>query len=164
LQDNTTITCADVDSGENRGDCCYTNQYSDGQKCVSCEVGTDCTVLGTSLATQALTAGYWRASSTSTDVRPCWFVDACAGNSDASRSSTIVSQNCSATAYPSSLSGDTTSSSVSADNILVEDSLGCNDTAITTRTASIGQIDVATYCASGYKGPCKLYYCSQCSC
>jgi hypothetical protein len=27
-------------------------------------------------------SGYWRASATSTDVRPCWFADACAGNNN----------------------------------------------------------------------------------
>jgi hypothetical protein len=73
----STLTCADTDSGENRGDCCYGIQYSNGQSCEACEVGTDCSIIGTSLATVSLVAGYWRASTASTDVRPCWFADAC---------------------------------------------------------------------------------------
>eukprot|EP00953_Heterococcus_sp_UTEX-ZZ885_P035939 18536-Heterococcus_DN1.PRE.5 len=126
LPSNTTLTCSDTDSGENRGDCCYNSQYSDGTRCVTCKVGTDCSVVGTSLATQSLVHGYWRAATTSTDVRPCWFADACTGNRNENSSN-------------STSGADTTTTSTSS------------------IVRGITQVDDATYCAQGYKGPCEHY-------
>jgi hypothetical protein len=132
LPSNTTLTCADTDSGENRGDCCYNNQYSNGTSCVICEQGTNCSAIGTSLATQSLVKGYWRASTTSTDVRPCWFADACMSNSN----------------------NNSTNSTAGADN---------TTTTSTSSIVSITQVDDTTYCAQGYKGPCKYTsYCNLC--
>eukprot|EP00953_Heterococcus_sp_UTEX-ZZ885_P021340 11904-Heterococcus_DN1.PRE.1 len=157
LTSNATLTCADTDSGENRGDCCYSNQYSNGESCVTCEQGTDCSVIGTSLATQSLIDGYWRASTTSTDVRPCWFTDACRSRNNSSSATSTGSKNCSTTLRVSS-----TMSSISSDNILFEDSDGCNDTTTTspTSTVSVTRVDDTMYCAQGYKGPLlfKYYY------
>jgi hypothetical protein len=152
---NTTLTCADTDSGENRGDCCYNSQYSNGESCASCETGTDCSVIGTSLATQSLVIGYWRASTTSTDVRPCWFADACMANSNRPANTTVITasnKDCGTTVAVSS-----SRSSASSDNILFEESDDCNDTSPSTSNASVTQVDTTTYCAEGYKGPCKYY-------
>jgi hypothetical protein len=158
LSNESTLTCADTDSGENRGDCCYKNQYSNGKSCVTCQQGTECSVIGTSLATQSLITGYWRASLTSTDVRPCWFANACISNSNSTSATATGSKNCSTTLRVSS-----TVSSISSDNILFEESDGCDDVITFTATSttsivSITQVDDATYCAQGYKGPCK--YCT----
>jgi hypothetical protein len=153
LPRNATLTCADTDSGENRGDCCYSNQYSNGESCVTCEQGTDCSVIGTSLATQSLVKGYWRASTTSTDVRPCWFADACRSNNNSTSATATGSKNCSTTLRVSS-----TVSSISSDNILFEESDGCDDaTTSTSSIVSIAQADDSIYCAEGYTGPCKYY-------
>jgi hypothetical protein len=152
---SSTLTCADADSGENQANCCYGTQYSDGSSCVTCEEGTDCSVIGTSLATQSLVSGYWRASSTSTDVRPCWFADACSGNTNATQATYGIANDCTTT---SSYSRYNSSEFSNGDNILVEDSEGCGDIADTsTATSSITQVDVSTYCASGYRGPCEYY-------
>jgi hypothetical protein len=155
LPGNSTLTCADTDSGENQAKCCYGNQYSDGSSCVTCEQGTDCSVIGTSLATQSLVSGYWRASSTSTDVRSCWFADACSGNTNATQVTAGIADDCTTT---TSFSRYNSSEFSNGDNILVEDSEGCDDVANTnTATSSIAQVDVTTYCAKGYRGPCKYY-------
>jgi hypothetical protein len=127
LPSNTTLTCADTDSGENRGDCCYNNQYSNGTSCVTCKQGTHCSVIGTSLATQSLIDGYWRASPTSTDVRPCWFADACTGNSNKNSSN--------------STTGADTTTLTSTSSIV----------------RGFTQVDDTTYCVQGYKGPCEYY-------
>jgi hypothetical protein len=77
-----TTTCADVDTGDTRSDCCNDKQYSDGMNRQTCLRGADCSVTGTTLATLSMTAGYWRASDSTTDVRDCWFVKACAGTNN----------------------------------------------------------------------------------
>jgi hypothetical protein len=81
LHDNATAaaTCTDADTGENRGDCCYDGQYSDGTRCIACIAGADCSIVGSTLATLPLTAGFWRASDATTDVRECWLAAACVG-------------------------------------------------------------------------------------
>jgi hypothetical protein len=139
-------------TGENRGDCCYGNQYSNGISCVTCEAGTDCSTIGTSLATQSLLTGYWRASTISTDVRPCWFAHACAGNSNTTAARTDTSRECTTI----------TASNDVPSNIPISDGVGCKDTTATSTNmiASITQVDDTTYCAQGYKGPCKCttYY------
>jgi hypothetical protein len=156
LSNESTLTCSDTDIGENRGDCCYGNQYSNGESCVTCEAGTDCSVIGTSLATQSLLTGYWRASLTSTDVRPCWFANACISNSNSTSVTATGSKNCSTT-----LRVGSTMSSMSSDNILFEESDGCDDVTTTATSASsivsIKQVEDTTYCAQGYEGPCKYY-------
>jgi hypothetical protein len=132
--------------GENGSDCCYGNQYSNGESCVTCEAGTDCSVIGTTLATQSLVKGYWRASTASTDVRPCWFANACTGNSSSSAAETDTSRDCTTTTASNAVPSSSDSS------VLISDGSGCND----TTTASISATSAAstTYCTQGYKGPC----------
>jgi hypothetical protein len=84
-------------AGENRGDCCYGNQYSNGISCVTCMAGANCSTIGTSLATQSLVKGYWRASITSTDVRQCWFPEACTSSSNTSAAAADVPSDCTTT-------------------------------------------------------------------
>jgi hypothetical protein len=93
----------DIDTGENKGDCCYNNQYNNGTNCNSCPEGADCSVVGTTLATLSMTPGYWRASQATTDVRDCWLAEAC-GN---------VTKNDTA---PARRTTDTTASVVQANN------------------------------------------------
>eukprot|EP00953_Heterococcus_sp_UTEX-ZZ885_P007030 4284-Heterococcus_DN1.PRE.2 len=134
----STLTCADTDSGENR----------------ACDPGTDCSTIGTSLATPSLVAGYWRASTTSTDVRPCWFADACMTNYENGSESTSSTSTSSKT-IGATVSVSTTMSSSSSITLLFQESDDCNDTTATSTTilASIARVDDATYCAQGYKGP-----------
>jgi hypothetical protein len=152
LLSNATLTCSDTDSGESRGDCCYGNQYSDGESCVTCKQGLSCSVIGASLATQSLVKGYWRASAASTDVRPCWFPGACAGNTNKTVAAATIAEhnNCTTTTSYSRYNSSVYSSN---GNTLVEHSGGCN--IASTSTASIAQVEVTTYCAQGYKGPCQ---------
>jgi hypothetical protein len=57
--------------------CCYAGQYSDGTSCKQCLPGADCSIAGGTLATQQLQPGFWRASVTTTDIRECWYTEAC---------------------------------------------------------------------------------------
>jgi hypothetical protein len=92
LHNDATATCIDADTGENRGDCCYNGQYSDGTRCIACIAGADCSTVGSTLATLPLTAGFWRASDATTDVRECWLAAACVGTvHNASAATTAVS-------------------------------------------------------------------------
>jgi hypothetical protein len=135
-------------AGENRGDCCYGNQYSNGISCVTCMAGANCSTIGTSLATQSLVKGYWRASFTSTDIRQCWYPKAC--NSTTSAAAADVPSDCTTTILPDGITSSSTTS------ILISDGVGCNDTATASiSAASTLQTDATTYCTEGYKGPCK---------
>jgi hypothetical protein len=128
--------------------------------------GADCSVIGTSLATQAMLPGYWRASSTSTDVRQCWLATACTGNTDAvdttatsdgstenisSRDDNVTTtvESSSSEAWVSGLTTSTTSQSNGAPT-LVDD-----NTSTSSTTKGVLQSDSNVYCAAGYKGPCK---------
>jgi hypothetical protein len=104
------LTCADNDSGENNGNCCYGTQYSDGSVCQQCLPGADCSVVGTSLMTQSLLPGNWRASNTTTDVRPCWFAEACSG----SRANTAANATATTSAAVAAVTG--TQSGIGSDN------------------------------------------------
>jgi hypothetical protein len=160
LLSNATLTCADTDSGENRGDCCYNNQYSNGTNCVTCQQGTNCSVVGTSLATQLLVKGYWRASTTSTDVRPCWFSKACTGNSSTTTAAAAgMPSDCATTISTddSAFRSDKSSSTINSADIV--DGVGCDDNTMSSLIGAIDpQLDDTTYCAQGYKGACK-YHC-----
>jgi hypothetical protein len=137
-------------AGENRGDCCYGNQYSNGISCVTCMAGANCSTIGTSLATQSLVKGYWRASITSTDVRQCWFPEACTSSSNTSAAAADVPSDCTTTILPDSFTSSGTTS------ILISDSVGCNDTDTAASISAFTlQIEDTTYCTQGYKGPCK---------
>jgi hypothetical protein len=157
LPSNTTLTCADTDSGENRGNCCYNNQYSNGTNCVTCQQGTNCSAVGTSLATQSLVKGYWRASTTSTDVRPCWFAKACTGNNSTTAAAAAdTPSDCVTTISTASSAFRTDVSSSTINSADVVDGNGCDDNTISSLiSASDTQLDDTTYCAQGYKGPCK---------
>jgi hypothetical protein len=63
---------------------CYGTQYSDSKlkACVSCLPGADCSILGSSLTSQTLQPGYWRAVLNTTDVRKCWVAKACIGDTN----------------------------------------------------------------------------------
>jgi hypothetical protein len=69
--------------------CCDASQYSDSGSCNSCLRGADCSVIGITLATQPLQPGYRRASNATTDVRECWYAEACA-RLDATAASTDI--------------------------------------------------------------------------
>jgi hypothetical protein len=157
LPSNTTLTCADTDSGENRGDCCYNNQYSNKTSCVTCQQGTNCSVVGTSLATQSLVKGYWRASPTSTDVRPCWFAKACSGNgSTTTAAAADIPSDCATTITTDNSAFRSDKSSFTSTSADIADGDGCDDNTVSSLiSASDTQLDDTTYCAQGYKGPCK---------
>jgi hypothetical protein len=53
-------------------------------KCMGCPAGIDCAKPGTTVPTLKLEPGFWRTSSTSTDVRHCPSPGACVGSSDPS--------------------------------------------------------------------------------
>jgi hypothetical protein len=122
LQSNVDdATCVDVDSGENKGNCCYGTQYSNGTDCEPCPKGANCSTVGSTLATMSMKPGFWRASSTTTDVRDCWLAEACG---------TVTKIE---TATTSRRTSDTTVAVAQANND-------------------------NTYCADGYKGPCKCMH------
>jgi predicted outer membrane repeat protein len=81
---DSSNTCTDTDSGRGGADCCYGTQYTNGNSCEVCLRGADCSILGSSLASQSLTIGFWRASDSTTDVRECWLKSACNGSSSSS--------------------------------------------------------------------------------
>ena len=92
IANGSNQTCADTDSGEGGSDCCYDTQYSDGKKCVPCLEGGDCTTVGSSLATQSLKSGRWRASQDTTDIRKCWVKHACTGGGSTAQNTSSVSR------------------------------------------------------------------------
>jgi hypothetical protein len=89
LLGSTSATCTDTDTGEGASDCCNDEQYSNGVQCVPCLEGADCSVVGSTLASQALVPGYWRLSTNTTDVRKCWVPEACVGNNEGTDSGFI---------------------------------------------------------------------------
>jgi hypothetical protein len=98
--DNSYRTCADTDSGVGGADCCYSKkQYRDGTNCLDCIDGADCSAVGSSVATQALKAGFWRNSNLTTDIRACKFAAAC---NHTTASATSVSRRTAATAAAAS--------------------------------------------------------------
>jgi hypothetical protein len=100
----------DTDTGENKGDCCYGNQYSDGTSCKQCPEGADCSTVGSTLATLSMALGFWRASQATTDVRACWLAEACR-DIDSYDTATAT-----ATAANARRTTDTTSAVVQAEN------------------------------------------------
>jgi predicted outer membrane repeat protein len=81
------LTCSDTDSGQGGDNCCSGNQYSDGAQCLPCLHGGDCSTVGSSLISQRLQPGYWRAAVDTNDVRECWYAAACGGDVNKSGSS-----------------------------------------------------------------------------
>jgi hypothetical protein len=77
-----TVTCSDTDSGSGEASCCANDQYSDGTTCLRCLERGNCSVVGSTLKTQALQAGNWRGSNSTTDIRPCLYEPACTGGSE----------------------------------------------------------------------------------
>eukprot|EP00953_Heterococcus_sp_UTEX-ZZ885_P028221 15059-Heterococcus_DN1.PRE.2 len=75
-------TCTDTDSitGESSATCCSQLEYSTGSSCEACLEGADCSALGSTLQTQKLLPGFWRSSTNTTDIRPCWYEPACSGS------------------------------------------------------------------------------------
>jgi hypothetical protein len=140
------------------GDCCDGNQYSNGTSCVLCKLGTDCSIVGTTLATQSLLKGYWRASNTSKDVRPCWVPAACTGSTTAGGVYDDTSTDCATTTIKTSNFSFTTSD-IQANTIPIEDGVGCNGTSISSTSTNISYVEGATYCTEGYEGPCKCTNC-----
>jgi hypothetical protein len=77
-----TATCSDTDSGSGEANCCANDQYSDGTTCLRCLERGDCSVVGSTLKTQALKAGNWRGSNSTADIRLCLYEPACIGGSE----------------------------------------------------------------------------------
>jgi predicted outer membrane repeat protein len=77
-----TATCSDTDSGSGEANCCANDQYSDGTTCLRCLERGNCSVVGSTLKTQALKAGNWRGSNSTADIRPCLYEPACIGGSE----------------------------------------------------------------------------------
>jgi hypothetical protein len=144
------------------------------KSCVPCKPGTNCSTIGTALATQSLVSGYWRASTTSTDILPCWFPGACSGNSNGTAAVTDIPNNCIILSSGSTnvittsgiSSSGINSSSISSSTLDTSKEHGvyCDDTSTTSISSIISiagitqLVNAASYCAQGYRGPCK--YCT----
>jgi hypothetical protein len=115
--------------GEGGSDCCYNTQYSNGKSCVPCKTGADCSIVGTSIATQVLDVGYWRDSINTTDIRKCWLPAACNNTATV----TAISNN----ATTLSTFGTSSSSAAILSSVLSSSN---------------------PYCSPGYEGPCEYYY------
>eukprot|EP00953_Heterococcus_sp_UTEX-ZZ885_P008097 4861-Heterococcus_DN1.PRE.2 len=129
---------------DNESSCCYASGYgynllNNNNATTTCQDtdtdGVNCSIIGTSIATQVLDIGYWRASTSTTDVRKCWLPAACNNTAtiaaiDSTSNATILS------AIGTSSSSSATSSSAAVVSVLS----GSNP-----------------YCTPGYKGPCKCY-------
>jgi predicted outer membrane repeat protein len=98
--DNSTNSCADIDSGTDR-QCCLIGEYSNDIACIRCPDGYACTTLGLTVTTLPVMPGRWRENITQNTTRQCWNEKACSGG-------------------------------------VANDSSGTD-----------------SYCAAGYKGPCK---------
>jgi hypothetical protein len=125
------ILCHYTVIGEGGSDCCFNAQYSNGSSCIPCKAGADCSIVGTNIATQVLQAGYWRASTNSTDIRKCWLPAACNRTATTNTTTTAIAT----TAVLSTVGGSSSSSSSAA----IISALTVTD----------------PYCTTGYKGPCK---------
>jgi hypothetical protein len=119
--------------GEGGSDCCYNTQYSDGNSCIPCKDGGDCSMIGTNVATQVLDVGYWRASINTTDIRKCWLPAAC------NNTATVTAVNTTSHATILSTATSTTTGTSSSSAAILNSVLSGSN----------------PYCTPGYKGPCK---------
>eukprot|EP00953_Heterococcus_sp_UTEX-ZZ885_P035577 18362-Heterococcus_DN1.PRE.1 len=84
--DKQALTVNSTTFIHNTASCCYAAGYGSKLQSVGTSItGTTCsdTDTGSSLASQRLKPGFWRASLSTTDIRDCWYAEACNATANA---------------------------------------------------------------------------------